>query len=197
LYGRVLAGRWLPTITGVTKRECTSGAGQTRVAASRIGASVRPSDTLRGAQFGRYPPRIPKPSTPESKTPPFSDEARVAKTWHELSGLRGHGSGPRSEPGARGMCLHPMIFDPRDPGRMFIAISAAGAFRTDDAGKTWGPIKARRGSRRGGSRARRRSHTALHIHHPARSRPAIRCACGTICDRGTHQCRPFLRFFSV
>jgi photosystem II stability/assembly factor-like uncharacterized protein len=63
-----------------------------------------------------------------------------AQTWHELSGLRGHGSGPRWQPGAGGMCLHTILLDPNHPDRMFIAISAAGAFRTDDSGKTWKPI---------------------------------------------------------
>jgi hypothetical protein len=62
------------------------------------------------------------------------------KTWGELSGLRGHGSGPRWQPGAGGMCLHTILLDPADPNRIFIAISAAGAFRTDDGGKTWKPI---------------------------------------------------------
>jgi photosystem II stability/assembly factor-like uncharacterized protein len=61
-------------------------------------------------------------------------------TWHELSGLRGHGTGPKWQPGAGGMCLHTVILDPSDPKRIFIAISAAGAFRTDDGGKTWKPI---------------------------------------------------------
>ena len=51
-----------------------------------------------------------------------------------------HGSGPHWQPGAGGMCLHTIILDPTDPQRMFIAISAAGAFRTDDGGKTWQPI---------------------------------------------------------
>ena len=60
--------------------------------------------------------------------------------WQELSGLRGHGSGPKWQPGAGGMCLHTIILDPSDPNRIFIAISAAGAFRTNNAGKTWQPI---------------------------------------------------------
>jgi photosystem II stability/assembly factor-like uncharacterized protein len=62
------------------------------------------------------------------------------KTWHELAGLRGHGTGPRWQPGAGGMGLHTIVLDPSNPSRMFIAISAAGAFRTDDAGQTWKAI---------------------------------------------------------
>ena len=62
------------------------------------------------------------------------------KEWQELPGLRGHGSGPKWQPGAGGMCLHTILLDPADPQRIFVAISAAGAFRTDDAGATWQPI---------------------------------------------------------
>lgn len=62
------------------------------------------------------------------------------KSWQELAGLRGHGSGAHWAPGAGGMCLHSILLDPINPGRIFIAISAAGAFRTDDSGATWRPI---------------------------------------------------------
>ena len=62
------------------------------------------------------------------------------KTWEELSGLRGHGTGPQWQPGAGGMCLHTIVLDPKNAKRIFVAISAAGAFRSDDAGKTWKPI---------------------------------------------------------
>jgi photosystem II stability/assembly factor-like uncharacterized protein len=62
------------------------------------------------------------------------------KSWHELAGLRGHGTGPQWAPGAGGLCLHTILLDPQDPGRIFIAISAAGTFRTDDGGKTWKPV---------------------------------------------------------
>jgi photosystem II stability/assembly factor-like uncharacterized protein len=62
------------------------------------------------------------------------------KSWHELSGLRGHGTGPKWQPGAGGMCLHTVLLDPSNPRRMYTAISAAGAFRTDDGGKSWKPI---------------------------------------------------------
>ena len=60
--------------------------------------------------------------------------------WTELPGLRHHGTGPKWQPGAGGMCLHSIILDPSDPNRIYIAISAAGAFRTDDGGATWKPI---------------------------------------------------------
>jgi photosystem II stability/assembly factor-like uncharacterized protein len=62
------------------------------------------------------------------------------KNWQEFPGLRGHGTGPQWQPGAGGMCLHTIILDPTNPQRIFIAISAAGAFRTDDGGATWKPI---------------------------------------------------------
>jgi hypothetical protein len=61
-------------------------------------------------------------------------------SWVEMAGLRRHGSGPEWQPGAGGMCLHTILLDPVDPLRMYIAISAAGAFRTDDGGESWKPI---------------------------------------------------------
>jgi len=63
-----------------------------------------------------------------------------AKSWQEVSGLRGHGTGPKWQPGAGGMGLHTIVLDRTNPQRMFVAISAAGAFRTDDGGKAWKPI---------------------------------------------------------
>ena len=62
------------------------------------------------------------------------------QSWHELSGLRCHSTGPAWAPGAGGLCLHTILIDPGNPRRIFIAISAAGAFRTDDGGDTWKPI---------------------------------------------------------
>jgi hypothetical protein len=58
-------------------------------------------------------------------------------TWTELPALRAHGRGPDWQPGAGGMCLHTVIIDPADTRRMFVAISAAGSFRTEDGGETW------------------------------------------------------------
>jgi len=63
-----------------------------------------------------------------------------AKTWREMPGLRGHGTGKDWAPGAGGMCLHSILLDASNPQRMFVAISAAGAFRSDDSGETWKPI---------------------------------------------------------
>jgi photosystem II stability/assembly factor-like uncharacterized protein len=63
-----------------------------------------------------------------------------ATTWHEMPALRGHGTGPKWQPGAGGMCLHTILLDPTNHDRMYVAISAAGAFRTDDGGKSWKPI---------------------------------------------------------
>jgi len=62
------------------------------------------------------------------------------QSWQELPGLRTHKSAPFWQPGAGGMCLHTILLDPGHPGRIFVAISAAGVFRSDDGGKTWRPI---------------------------------------------------------
>jgi photosystem II stability/assembly factor-like uncharacterized protein len=62
------------------------------------------------------------------------------KSWTELSGLRRHTTGSSWAPGAGGMCLHTIIADPVNAERMYVAISSAGAFRTDDGGSSWRPI---------------------------------------------------------
>ncbi len=62
------------------------------------------------------------------------------KAWEELPGLRTHKTGPQWQPGAGGMCLHTIILDPVMKDRMYVAISAAGVFRSDNAGKTWQPM---------------------------------------------------------
>jgi photosystem II stability/assembly factor-like uncharacterized protein len=61
------------------------------------------------------------------------------RSWQELAGLRTDKSGPSWAPGAGGMCVHTVIQDPSNAKRLFVAISAAGVFRSDDAGKTWQP----------------------------------------------------------
>jgi len=63
-----------------------------------------------------------------------------AQTWSELPGLRNSSTGSKWQPGAGGLCLHTILLDPTNPDRIYIAISAAGVFRTDDGAKTWKPI---------------------------------------------------------
>ncbi|TAK12816.1 MAG: exo-alpha-sialidase [Anaerolineae bacterium] len=87
----------------------------------------------------------PSPTDPDTVYAGVEDAALfrssdAGMTWQELSGLRGHGSGPQWHPGAGGLCLHTILLDPTNPDRIVTAISAAGAFRTDDGGKTWKPI---------------------------------------------------------
>lgn len=61
------------------------------------------------------------------------------QTWQELPGLRS-AKGHLWQPGAGGMCLHTILLDTSNPKRIFVAISAAGTFRTEDGGKTWQPV---------------------------------------------------------
>jgi photosystem II stability/assembly factor-like uncharacterized protein len=87
----------------------------------------------------------PSPTDPDTVYAGVEDAALFrstdgGKSWHELAGLRGHGSGDKWAPGAGGMCLHTILLDPGNHGRMFTAISSAGAFRSDDGGKKWKPI---------------------------------------------------------
>jgi photosystem II stability/assembly factor-like uncharacterized protein len=63
----------------------------------------------------------------------------AGQSWKELPGLRTHESAHEWAPGAGGLCLHTIVLDPKNRDRMYIAISAAGVFRSDDAGKTWRP----------------------------------------------------------
>jgi photosystem II stability/assembly factor-like uncharacterized protein len=87
----------------------------------------------------------PSPTDPNTVYAGVEDAALFrtsdgGRSWHELPGLRGHSSGSQWGPGAGGMCLHTILLDPQNPDRIYIAISAAGAFRTDDGGKIWAPI---------------------------------------------------------
>jgi len=62
------------------------------------------------------------------------------QSWQEFPGLRGHDSGPGWQPSGDGLCLHTVLLNPSAPNRIFVAISVAGVFRTDDGGKTWRPV---------------------------------------------------------
>ncbi len=85
----------------------------------------------------------PSPADPEVVYAGAEDAAIFrtddgGQTWQELPGLRGI-KGDLWQPGAGGLGAHTIVLDPADPRRIFTAISAAGVFRTDDAGKTWRP----------------------------------------------------------
>lgn len=96
-------------------------------------------------EFARVWHLEPSPTDPDTVYAGVEDAALFKTTdggqsWHELAGLRQHESGPKWQPGAGGMCLHTILLDPSNPDRIFIAISAAGSFRSDDGGKSWKPI---------------------------------------------------------
>ena len=95
-------------------------------------------------EFARVWHLEPSPTDPDTVYAGVEDAALFrstdgGKTWGELSGLRGHGSGPHWAPGAGGLCLHTILLDPSDADRMHVAISAAGTFTTEDGGQTWRP----------------------------------------------------------
>lgn len=86
----------------------------------------------------------PSPTDPDTVYAGVEDAALFrssdgGKTWQELAGLRSV-KGHLWQPGAGGMCLHTILLDPSNSNRIFVAISAAGAFRTDDGGETWRPV---------------------------------------------------------
>jgi len=96
-------------------------------------------------EFARVWHLEPSPTDPDTVYAGVEDAALFrstdgGQTWSELPGLRTHPSANVWQPGAGGMCLHTILLDPSTPGRMFIAISAAGAFRSDDGGASWKPI---------------------------------------------------------
>jgi len=108
--------------------------------------------TLRPFAFTRVWHLEPSAADPDTVYAGVEDAALfrssdAGASWQELPGLRRHASAPSWQPGAGGMCLHTVILDPVTPGRIFAAISAAGAFRSDDDGGTWQPVN--RGLRSG------------------------------------------------
>ena len=101
--------------------------------------------SLRPWEFKRVWHLEPSLTDPDTVYAGVEDAALFRSTdggqsWHELAGLRCHGTGPSWQPGAGGMCLHTILLDPSNTERMFVAISAAGAFRSDDAGQSWRPV---------------------------------------------------------
>ena len=96
-------------------------------------------------EFARVWHLEPSLSDPDTIYAGVEDAALFRSTdgrhsWTELAGLREHRTSSSWEPGAGGMCLHTIVLDPSNHDRMYVAISAAGAFRSDDAGVSWKAI---------------------------------------------------------
>ena len=93
-------------------------------------------------EFSRIWHLEPSPDDPDTVFAGVEDAALFRSgdggvTWNELPALRTHATGGAWAPGAGGLCLHTIIIDPADPARIFVAISAAGAFRSEDGGASW------------------------------------------------------------
>jgi hypothetical protein len=123
---------------------------------SRLSRSGRPPGTPEEAFSGQ-----PLPGTPEEVikvwniTPGRAEEPGVlyagiqpaalfkstdrGETWEHIESLYDHPQRGQWMPGAGGLALHTIVLDPRDRNRMYVAISAAGVYRTDDGGQTWQP----------------------------------------------------------
>jgi serine/threonine protein kinase len=61
----------------------------------------------------------------------------AGETWSVVRGLFDHPHRPRWVPGNGGLCLHTILPDPVHTERMYVAISAAGVYATEDGGGTW------------------------------------------------------------
>jgi photosystem II stability/assembly factor-like uncharacterized protein len=123
---------------------------------SRPSVSGRPGGTPEEAYSG-----APIPTTPEQVLkvwniePGRADEPDVlyagiqpaalfkstdrGESWVLNESLYDHPHRGQWNPGAGGLCLHSIVLDPRDRNRMYVGISAAGVYRTDDGGQTWLP----------------------------------------------------------
>ncbi len=146
---RLYASQWLQWFGQVMQR--SNDGGETWVPVGNkflydgvTGKHLQIDGTSHAWEFKRVWYLQPSLTDPDTVYAGVEDAALFRSTdgglsWQELPGLRGV-KGSLWQPGAGGLCLHTIIFDPGKPGRMFIAISAAGAFRTDDGGTTWLPV---------------------------------------------------------
>ena len=123
---------------------------------SRPSASGRPGGTPEESYSGRGIPETPEAVIKVWNIEPGrADEPGVlyagaqpaslfkstdrGESWVLNESLYDHPQRGKWNPGAGGLCLHSIVLDPRDPNRMYVAISAAGVYRTDDGGQSWQP----------------------------------------------------------
>jgi hypothetical protein len=137
---------WDPPGGGLT----TTPTGMPKIESNRfvyegdVGEHLWYDGTSRPWEFKRVWHLEPSLSDPDTVYAGVEDAALFrttdgGHTWREFPGLRG-AKGHLWQPGAGGMGLHTILLDPSKPNRIFVAISAAGVFRTDDGGENWGPI---------------------------------------------------------
>jgi len=122
---------------------------------SRPSASGRPSGSVEELVAGGTPAKAEQVLAVWNIEPGRADEPGVlyagvqpaalfkstdrGESWQLNEGLYDHPQRGQWNPGAGGLTLHSIVLDPRDKNRMYIAVSAAGTYRTDDGGKTWTP----------------------------------------------------------
>jgi photosystem II stability/assembly factor-like uncharacterized protein len=136
--------------------------------ATEAGSHLWYDGTPRPFEFKRIWHIEPSPTDPDTVYAGAEDAAFYkstdgGKTWIERTALRTHPSAPGWQPGAGGMCLHTIIIDPVNAGRIYTAISAAGAFRSDDDGETWRPVN--RGLHSEGTLPEDEPETGFCVHH--------------------------------
>ncbi|MGC3991965.1 MAG: exo-alpha-sialidase [Chthoniobacteraceae bacterium] len=130
--------------TPPTPGEMPAGVSNKFAYAGEVGTHKWYDGTQHPWEFKRVWHLEPSPTDPETVYAGVEDAALFkstdgGKSWQELSALR-HTKGHLWQPGAGGMAVHTILPDPKNDQRIYVAISAAGAFRTDDGGATWKPI---------------------------------------------------------
>jgi photosystem II stability/assembly factor-like uncharacterized protein len=127
-------------VYGPTVQRSTDG-GATWVRSRKIGLPEESGLTL-NATWHIEPGRPEEPETLYLGADPGvlfrSDDG--GETWDVNRGLLEHPTRERWFPGAEGMCCHSIQLDPRDRQRMYVGITSAGVFRSDDGGETWSPL---------------------------------------------------------
>ncbi len=121
-----------------------SAVGKEFTYASEPGTHLWYDGTPRPFEFKRVWHLEPSPSDPDLVFAGVEDAGLFVsrdggESWEELPALREHETATQWAPGAGGMCLHTIILDEANPERMYLAISAAGVFKSEDGAKSWKP----------------------------------------------------------
>ena len=79
----------------------------------------------------------PRPALRRCQARKPAAQPRWRQTWEKIDGLTEHPSADSWNPGAAGLVLHTIVADPENADKLWIGISAAGVFATEDGGETW------------------------------------------------------------